>query len=179
MVAQDKICISSTKATTVSFITSATIIICFYLLYKSIISLKYSAKEPNNTSSIKEIKSALEKTASKIYNSFRSTSQDKTNIYPESRYVHSRSIEPESRNVGYIYSQDFESQKFPLYEQILDRRYYYHINYFNQGSSVPINIPIETRNNNQIYDGESISIPEIFSGSPMTVKLYSQQLRYY
>lgn len=177
--AQDKICVSSTKATVASFITSITIISCFYLLYKSIISIKFQTKESGIQISSKNIKNILENAAEKVQNSFRNTLVDKTNIYPESRYVHSRSVEPVSRNVGYIYSQDFESQKFPLYEQVLDRRYYYHINYFNQGSSVPINIPIETRNNNQIYDGESISIPEIFSGAPMTVKLYSQQLRYF
>lgn len=177
--AQDKICVSSTKATVASFITSITIIACFYLLYKSIISIKFQTKESDIQFSSKNIKNILETAAEKVQNSFRNNVVDKANIYPESRYVHSRSVEPTSRNVGYIYSPDFDSQKFPLYEQILDRRYYYHINYFNQGSPVSINIPIETRNNNQIYDGESISIPEIFSGSPMTVKLYSQQLRYF
>ena len=181
MAVQDKICMSSSKAVVISIFLALVVTTAMYIVYKTSIiqglnkNLAVTGKPPGREDNIlKNISEILKKPLNINVNAL-----NKENVYPERNYVHSRSIENTSRNIGYVYSDTQESQKFPLYEQVLDRRYYYHINYYNQGSPVPINIPLETRNNNELYDGQVLNIPEILSGASLTVKLYSQQLRYY
>lgn len=110
---------------------------------------------------LKSIKNNLEN----IY-----TDKNSVNKYPEQDYINSRSIQKESSQVGFV-SSEISNVKLPLYEQVMDRRYYYHTIVSNDNSLIPIKIPIKSKGDQQLYDSQIITIPEV-SDETYIVKLY-------
>lgn len=85
-------------------------------------------------------------------------------ILPERKYIGSNTYSISSQQVGYIYNN---TNRFPLYENRQDNNYYYHI---KDDSRNNVRIVVETSRNQQIYDNETITVPEL--GGDYTVKLY-------
>lgn len=146
----------------------ATVIITVVVLATIIYIIK------TNTNMLPQIQPIADNT-NKLLKSFVDTIKDtaskfipeRANMFPEKKYVNSRSFERESTQIGFIFNN---SARYPLYEQVLDRKYYYHI-IDDTNSRTPIKIPVTTRNYNQIFDGDTITISEI-SPDPFNVKIY-------
>lgn len=89
-------------------------------------------------------------------------------VLPERRYIGRNDYSVSSQQVGFIF--DGSGQRFPLYENRRDNRYYYHI---KDDTRNGIRIVINTSKNEQLYDNQTINVPEI--GSDFTVKLYDNE----
>lgn len=86
-------------------------------------------------------------------------------MLPERRYIGRDDYSANSQQVGFVF--DGTGQRFPLYENRRDTRYYYHI---KDDTRHGIRIVIDTVKNDQLNDNQSINIPEL--GGDFTVKLY-------
>jgi hypothetical protein len=141
-------------------ITIVTLTVIVYIIKIKPISFP-KIQQLGDNKLLKTFVDTIKETASKF------VPESRSNVFPEKKYVNSRSFERESTQIGFIFNN---ASRYPLYEQVLDRKYYYHI-IDDTNSRTPIKIPVTTRNYNQIFDGETITISEI-SPDPFTVKIY-------
>lgn len=85
-------------------------------------------------------------------------------IYPERKYTGPMQMSSSASNIGYVYNS---SHVFPLYMYKIGRNYYY---YVIDSSRNNVKIPIENSKNIELYDEDSIIIPEL--GGTFTIKMY-------
>ncbi len=85
-------------------------------------------------------------------------------VYPERKYIGPIQVPASASNIGYIFSS---SLVFPLYLYRIDRNYYY---YVIDSSRNNVKIPIENPKKIELYDGDSVTIPEL--GGTFTIKMY-------
>lgn len=87
--------------------------------------------------------------------------------YPERDYAPKYSQDRDSQQVGYV-TDTTTYQLYPLYENRLNNNYYYHIVDSSRNS---VKIPFTNNRKEQLYNSDTIKIPEI-SSSDLTVKVY-------
>jgi hypothetical protein len=87
--------------------------------------------------------------------------------YPERDYVPKYNQERASQQVGYV-TDNIIHQLYPLYENRLNNNYYYHIIDASRNS---VKIPFTNQRKEQVYDNDTIKIPEI-SEADLTIKIY-------
>lgn len=85
-------------------------------------------------------------------------------VYPERKYTGPLKPPASASNIGYIFSS---STVYPLYLYRIDRNYYY---YVIDSSRNNVKIPIENPKKMELYDGDTVSIPEL--GGAFTIKMY-------
>lgn len=173
MVVKNQICFNFTNffiSFGLFFIIIVGIIIVLAFLYKNETSKLYNDLLQKSI----DIKNTLSKNASDIFKQkeyevpntrVNIETRDSRNIYPEKRYVGPLDYTNKSQQVGFIY--DGTGNRFPLYEERLDNKYYYHIIDDTRNN---IRIAIENPKNEQFSDEQTISIPEL--GGVYTIKLY-------
>lgn len=88
--------------------------------------------------------------------------------YPEGKYTRSDNMDfGNFRNSGYIYNGN---SKFPLFSNVVNRKYYY---YTQDDSRNGIRIPLTKRNFQEIYDGDTVQVPEM--GGDLQIKMYNNE----
>ena len=85
-------------------------------------------------------------------------------VYPERKYKGPVNVGQSASNIGYIFSS---SLVFPLYVYRLDRNFYY---YVIDSSRNNVKIPINNPKKLELYDGDTVSVPEL--GGTFTIKMY-------
>ena len=144
------------------------ITICLVLFFGYIITTRSHQLYNNDDATTTYISTLLNIIKNNLENIY--TDKNSVNKYPEQDYINSRSIQKESSQVGFV-SSEISNVKLPLYEQVMDRRYYYHTIFSNDNSRIPIKIPIKSKGDQQLYDSQNITIPEV-SDETYIVKLY-------
>lgn len=85
-------------------------------------------------------------------------------VYPQRKYTGPMETPSSASNIGYIYNS---SMVFPLYLYRIDKNYYY---YVIDSSRNNVKIPIENPKKLELYDGDSVVIPEL--GGTFSIKMY-------
>lgn len=89
-------------------------------------------------------------------------------VLPERTYTNEYTYNDIGKLIGYLYNG---GSQYPLYENRRGRDYYYYI--LNNTQNNNVRIPFNKQKNDQIYDTDTINLPEI--GVPLSVKLYDYQ----
>ncbi len=85
-------------------------------------------------------------------------------VYPERKYTGPLQSPSSASNIGYVFSS---SVVYPLYLYRIDKNYYY---YVIDSSRNNVKIPIENPKKLELYDGDTVAIPEL--GGTFTIKMY-------
>lgn len=154
-----QVCFSTT-----SYIMT-TVIMISVVVFLAAISYYYKDKL-DQLGTIQDLKTLIQKQNLKSqYSPITVIKQQPIEHLPERRYIGRNDFSDNSQQVGFIFNTSGE--RYPLYENRRDTRYYYHI---IDNTRNGIRIIIETRRNEQLSDDEVITIPEL--GGSFTVKLY-------
>lgn len=156
---------------TTTYIISTTIVI-FIIVSLGFAMYYYKEKTENvkvekcvNDTKIEELKDIIKNKKYEVKQPINIIKQNPIETLPERRYIGRNDYSGSSQQVGFIFNNN--NDRFPLYENRRDTRYYYHV---IDGTRNGIRIVVETRGDRQLSDGEVINVPEL-SGD-FTVKLY-------
>lgn len=147
------ICLNTTTILMVFFVTLAAISVAFYFFFKKSNAVNDIARN---------IRIKLDTAGS---TPIRMIKEQPDERFPDRQYIGQRDYSDISQGVGFVYNS--QGERFPLYSQRLDNRYYYHV---KDDSRNGIRIVVNTKQNQEIYDGETIPIPEM--GGEFTAKIY-------
>lgn len=154
----DKVCFNTNILLFVFLIVFITVFtFIFYVIYK------FQNNNANNNLSHQTISPKSAQVSVKL--------QPNPEYYPEKTYIGERDYNMSSQQVGLVFN---DNKTFPIFMNRSGRDFYYHVIDDTRNN---IRIPLLNNKKTELYDKDSIVIPELnFTG---TVKLYENSSSFY